>query len=198
MSYSDTSILRYQNTRCHKAEAKNINTHYSQTPQSHMILWMYRVALPAVLCFEVLENNYCLNVFNQLYRITTHCIQSALTTPNSPSWSSQLTLSITFRLITLTAVWTVSTLCCILLWRHAACSVSEWPVRRDGAIWWCNKLVAVQGYCTMTGGVEQWWKVEKIQRWVCFSEPLCARWMSRDAVQHWTWDCTVTSYSLTV
>jgi len=30
---------------------------------------MYRAALLAVLCFVVLENNYCLNVFMLLYRV---------------------------------------------------------------------------------------------------------------------------------
>ena len=34
----------------------------------------------AVYCFVVLENNYCLNVFIQLYKVPTHCVQSALTT----------------------------------------------------------------------------------------------------------------------
>jgi hypothetical protein len=85
-----------------------------------------------------------------------------------------------------------------LLWRHAACTVSELPVRGDGVSWGCDKLVAVQRYCNMIGGVERWWRVEKIQRWACCSEPLCARWMLHDAVQHWTWVCTVTSCSLTV
>jgi hypothetical protein len=32
----------------------------------------------------------------------------------------------------------------------------------------------VHGECHMIGGVERWWEVESIQRWVSFSEGLCA------------------------
>jgi hypothetical protein len=38
------------------------------------------------------------------------------------------------------------------------------PVRGDGVNWGCDKVVAVQRYCTVIGGVEQWWRVENIQR----------------------------------
>jgi hypothetical protein len=76
--------------------------------------------------------------------VFTHCIKSTLTTPfhrasctqksSRPSWSSQLTVTITFRFVTVTALYNcqlfVPHAAVHRLWRHytvhsTACSVSE-------------------------------------------------------------------------
>jgi len=38
VSYCDTSAMMYQTTRCHNAEAQNMNIHCNQNPQCYTIL----------------------------------------------------------------------------------------------------------------------------------------------------------------
>ena len=80
---------------------------------SYYIKNILTVTADCILLCCIIENS-CWKVVMQLNRMPTHCIQSALTTPlhragckqkpSSPSWSSELTVTITCRLITVTAV----------------------------------------------------------------------------------------------
>jgi hypothetical protein len=114
VSYSDTSVINYQTTKCHNAETKNMNIHYNQKPSSQCDIKKVPSAMLTVHCFVLLESNYCWNVFMLLYTMPINSIQPALTTPfhraswihnlSSLSLSSELTLTITFTVITVTAV----------------------------------------------------------------------------------------------